>query len=154
MSQPYSTPPGDQPTSANPYEWAPAGAPPTAPGYAYPAPYGHAYPAPVARNNGLAIASMVVSIAAFAVCGGLLGIVGAILGHVARRQIREQGGEGDGMALAGIIVGWIGFAIGLALVAFYIFFIVAVLRRDGGSGNYGDYGDMLATLLAMRPARI
>jgi hypothetical protein len=26
---------------------------------------------------------------------------------VARRQIKERGGQGDGMALAGIIAGWI-----------------------------------------------
>jgi hypothetical protein len=30
-----------------------------------------------------------------------------VLGHVARKQIRERGQQGDGMALAGIIVGWI-----------------------------------------------
>jgi hypothetical protein len=79
------------------------------PGYpqaAYPQP---AYGQPVYVNpnptNGMAIASLVCSLA------GLLTIlsapVGAILGHVARKQIRERGGQGDGMALAGIIVGWV-----------------------------------------------
>ncbi len=57
------------------------------------------------KTNGLAIASLV--------CVARrprhlhLGAVGAIMGHVARRQIRERGEDGDGMALAGIIVGWI-----------------------------------------------
>ena len=32
--------------------------------------------------------------------------VGAVLGHMARKQIRQTGEQGDGMALAGIIVGW------------------------------------------------
>jgi hypothetical protein len=50
--------------------------------------------------------------------------VGAILGHVARRQIRERGEGGDGMALTGIIVGWV--TVGLAalgVLAFVIFFV-------------------------------
>jgi hypothetical protein len=51
-------------------------------------------------TNGLAIASMVVAIMGF-------GPVGAIMGHIARRQIQERGESGDGFALAGIIVGWV-----------------------------------------------
>jgi hypothetical protein len=53
----------------------------------------------------MAIAALVCSLAGFATC--LSAPVGAILGHVARKQIRERGQQGDGMALAGIIVGWI-----------------------------------------------
>jgi hypothetical protein len=29
------------------------------------------------------------------------------MGHIARKQISERGEQGDGMALAGIIIGWI-----------------------------------------------
>jgi hypothetical protein len=38
--------------------------------------------------------------------GFLLGAVGAVVGHVARRRIRRDGGTGGGVARAGIIVGW------------------------------------------------
>ncbi|MGH3662238.1 MAG: DUF4190 domain-containing protein [Micromonosporaceae bacterium] len=106
-----------------------ASAPP--PMYAYPgAPGGYQPPYggyPAGRGtNGMAIASLVVSCAAFFVCG-LLACVGAILGHVARKQIRESGQEGDGMALAGIIVGWIitGLSV-VVLVAYVVFFVWAV----------------------------
>ncbi len=84
------------------------------------------YPQPV---NGLAIASLVVSVVAMAgLCGyglgGYLGIVGLVLGVVARRQIRERGNGGDGLALAGLIVGGIATAIAvlatLALLAFVV----------------------------------
>ena len=51
-------------------------------------------------TNGLAIASMITSILGF-------GPIGAIMGHIARKQIRERGEQGDGFALAGIIVGWV-----------------------------------------------
>jgi hypothetical protein len=88
--------------------------PPTAPPPQLP--YGSPYAYPPARpTNGLAIGSLVTSIAAFFVCGSI-GIVGAIMGHMARRQLRERNEDGDGLALAGIIVGWIGFALSLVMI--------------------------------------
>jgi MFS family permease len=92
--------------------------------------YGYAQPVPVTRQtNGMSIAAMVISIvgAVALVCygfGGLLGIVGAILGHVSRKQIRERGEGGGGMAMAGIVVGWISTAlaviIGGLIVALFV----------------------------------
>ncbi len=35
-------------------------------------------------------------------------VLALILGYVARNQIRHTGQHGDGMALAGIVLGWIG----------------------------------------------
>jgi hypothetical protein len=72
---------------------------------------------------------MVISItaAALLVCygvGGLIGAVGAILGHVSRRQIRERQESGSGMALAGIITGWIATGLGLLFVALLAFFFI------------------------------
>src|SRR5262245_17248339 len=54
--------------------------------------YGYGYGAPMAvrQTNGLAIAAMVVSLASIVMCG-YPAIIGAIMGHVARRQIRERG---------------------------------------------------------------
>ncbi|HEU5109481.1 MAG TPA: DUF4190 domain-containing protein [Micromonosporaceae bacterium] len=104
----------------------PAGAP--APGYGYPV-------VPAQPTNGLAIAAMVVSIlGALGLCGyglgGYLGIVGAIMGHVARRQIRERGEAGDGMALAGVIVGWIAFGIAVIATVLIIIFVVWAANQD------------------------
>jgi Domain of unknown function (DUF4190) len=102
----YPQPPGGwtEPPSTNPYPQP--GAP------AYPPPYGYVAFPPKPPTNGLAIASLVVScVGVLGLCpyglGGWIGTIGAILGHVSRRQIRERGDGGDGMALAGVIVGWI-----------------------------------------------
>lgn len=81
------------------------------------------------KNNGLAIASMVVSLSGivFLFCygaGGILGLVGAILGHVAQKQIRERGEAGRGMALAGIIVGWITLVLGVIIGALLVWLVV------------------------------
>lgn len=65
------------------------------------------------RTNPLAVAAMVSSILTF-------WIVGIVLGHIALRQIRRTGEGGRGMALAGVIVGYVGWALGLVLlVVFY-----------------------------------
>lgn len=77
---------------------------------------------PVRGTNGLAIASLVVSLHALGIPG--VGLVGAILGHVGRRRIAETGEEGDGLALAGIIIGWLSTALWGLLVAFWIVMIV------------------------------
>lgn len=127
---PVSTPPaetGDEPPPGPPPYGVPAGPPPGQPPpgsphvvYAYPMrpPY-----------NGLAIASIAVSCGAIAVCG-LLSVVGAVLGHMARKQIRQTGEQGDGLALAGIIVGYAVFGLFLLFIAAYIGFVVFMVSID------------------------
>ncbi|MGE9269412.1 MAG: DUF4190 domain-containing protein, partial [Verrucomicrobiales bacterium] len=86
---------------------------------------------PVVPNNGMAIASMVcgiVSLLMFFSC--FLGIVCAIpaviCGHAALKQIREyvlpMGGRG--MAIAGLVTGYITLGLTLALV---LVFVVTVM---------------------------
>jgi uncharacterized protein DUF4190 len=83
-------------------------------GYAaQPYPYGYQTPT---QTNGMAIASLVTSCVMLVSCMPLA-VVGAILGHIARRQIRETGESGDGLALAGVIIGWVGLLLPLIFVA-------------------------------------
>ena len=112
----YQQPPvqgyGVQPPPS--YDYGNPGSPYSQPVYPY---------APARPTEGLAIASLVVSCAGvLGLCawgiGGVLGLVGAILGHLARRKIQQTGAAGAGLALAGIIVGWVGTAIGLASAVF------------------------------------
>jgi len=113
--------PNQPPPPSSPYGQQPAGSP-YQPYGAPPSPYG-GYPT-TPQTNGLAIASLIVSIASFFFCCGLTGIAGAIMGHAARKQIKQQNQAGDGMALAGIIVGWAGFGIALAAGIFYVVLVV------------------------------
>ena len=46
---------------------------------------------------------------------GLTGIPAVVLGHVARSEIRRTGERGDGLALTGLVLGWLSTA-GWALV--------------------------------------
>jgi hypothetical protein len=71
-------------------------------------PPGGYYPAPQPPANGLAGASLVCSIIGLLM--PLLLIPGVVMGHVARDQIRAKGQRGDGMALAGLVIGYLGAA--------------------------------------------
>jgi hypothetical protein len=62
--------------------------------------------------------------------GGYLGIVGLVMGVVSRRQIREQGGDGDGLALAGIIIGSIATAIAVIATILIVVTIVSVANAQ------------------------
>jgi len=84
-------------------------------------------PATGSQNSGMAIASLVASILGLTLVPTIGSIIGVILGYMARNQIRDSGGAvgGEGLAQAGIIIGWVG--IGLAVVGFCIALAALVL---------------------------
>jgi len=86
-------------------------------------------PAPVGQQatNGMAIASLVCGLGQL-LAGFPAGIAAIILGHLAQRRIRETGERGEGMARAGLILGYIGTA-GFLLL---ILFIGLVLAHNPG----------------------
>jgi Domain of unknown function (DUF1707)/Domain of unknown function (DUF4190) len=56
-------------------------------------------------------------------------VVAVVCGHLARRQIRKDGDQGDAMAVAGLVLGYIGVAIPLLIVA-----IIAIGVAAGPGG--------------------
>jgi hypothetical protein len=75
-------------------------------------------PQQVARPaiNSMAVAALVCGIGEFFTMG-LTAVPAIVLGHAARRQLRRTGQSGEGMALAGLILGWTGLALLAAAVA-------------------------------------
>ena len=69
---------------------------------------------PAQPTSGLAIGAMICGIAEVFTLG-FAAIPAVILGHLARAQIRQTGERGDGMAIAGLVLGYLGIA-GWALV--------------------------------------
>lgn len=138
-----STPPwGQEPSNQPPPPPNPYGGQPGSPyqPYGAPSPYG-GYPA-TPSTNGLAIASMIVSIGSIVFCCGLPGVAGAIMGHVARKQIREQNQQGEGMALAGIIIGWAAFALALiGIILYVVLIVVGVIASESVDCYYDSDGD-------------
>ncbi len=109
------------------------GPPPSFPPSPYP-PYGQQYGQPYAppaysspKTNGFAITSFVLSLFFF-VCG-IGSILAVIFGHIARKQIRERGEQGSGLATAGLIIGYIG--IGIMALYLVISILLAATTSSG-----------------------
>jgi hypothetical protein len=82
------------------------------------------YPAtvPAAPTNGLAIASMICGFAEI-VTFGLASVPAIILGHLARERIKQTGERGDGMAVTGLVLGYLG-------VAFWVVLFLAIASHS------------------------
>jgi hypothetical protein len=78
------------------------------------------------KTAGVAVASLVCGILGL-ICFGPLGAIPAVIcGHIARSRIRESAGAlgGEGMALAGLILGYV--SIGLMVVMIPMYAAIAI----------------------------
>lgn len=83
-------------------------------------------------GSGLAIASFVTSLATIFVTAGFLSFIGSILGHVSLSKMKKAGStENRGLAVAGIIIGWVSTAIAwIFLIGFIMLIAGAVSSVD------------------------
>ena len=77
-------------------------------------------------TDGMCIASLVMGVGAFLVCPLVFAVLAVIFGYLGRRNVEESRGslEGEGLALAGIILGWINIAIILLFVIVTVIVVV------------------------------
>ncbi len=66
------------------------------------------YAAQPPKTNGLAIAALVSSF--------FISLLGVILGHIALNQIKNTGEGGRGLAIAGLVIGYLGIVVGIIIV--------------------------------------
>ncbi|WP_353826768.1 DUF4190 domain-containing protein [Agromyces sp. SYSU T0242] len=113
-AQPAPPAPPAQPAPAS----QPAPAYGGAPSYATP---------PEQKTNILAIVSLV---SAF-----FISLVAIITGHIALSQIKKTGEQGRGLAIAGLVIGYIGLVVGLIVGIVWI----AVLGAAFSTGSFETY---------------
>jgi len=82
--------------------------------YQPPPPY-YAYPPPRGTNT-MAILALVFAF--------VFSPAAIVLGHIARKQIQQTGEEGDGLALAGLIIGYVFTGLTLLFCVGYMIFVV------------------------------
>ena len=72
---------------------------------------------PAKPSSNMAIASLVLGILGWTIAPGLASIAAIITGHMAKNEIRNSMGQlgGDGMATAGLIMGYANVAIGVCI---------------------------------------
>jgi hypothetical protein len=89
------------------------------------------FPAPVQiKTNSLAIISLICGIGQM-ILWPFATVPAIVLGHVARHQIRRTGENGSGLALAGLILGWIGAGVLLLGILAIVLLLVASTSASG-----------------------
>ena len=79
-------------------------------------------------GSGLAIASFVTSLALVFLSAGFLSFIGAILGHVSLSKLKKAGStENRGLAIAGVIIGWVATALAWIVVIGFFALIAGAL---------------------------
>lgn len=101
-------------------------------------PLGAGYPPPLglqvvgaAPTNGLAVASLILGLAGLFVLPVVAPLLAVIFGHISRGQIRNSGERGGGMAVAGLVLGYLCLA--FAVIGFLIFIVIVVIAAAAAS---------------------
>lgn len=135
----YGAPPGQQQPGYDQYGQQAYGQ--QAYGQQYPPPPGYdqqpgaysGYPqgayAPAPATNTMAILALVLGI--------IIAPLGIVFGFIARSQIKQTGESGDGLALAGIIIGGI---FTLLIVAYFVFIIIFISVMASSIPNFPSTG--------------
>ncbi|HJA61955.1 MAG TPA: DUF4190 domain-containing protein [Candidatus Brevibacterium intestinavium] len=93
---------------------------------------------PMPPTNTLAVVAMVCSIFGVVSSVFLAGIGGIIMGHIARKQIRQTGERGEGMAIAALWVGYIGTALWVLFWAVIVLFYLGMFALIFAAGARGS----------------
>lgn len=126
-AQPYPPYPSSMPYPDAGY--APYPSPYPAPGYSgYPGYYPWMYAPPAPRMSTWALVSMICGAVSIASFQTVLAILAIIFGFVGLSEVKKSYGqvEGRGLALAGLITGFVSLGIGLLIVVLYILYIVVI----------------------------
>ena len=83
----------------------------------------------IPETNIWAIVSLISGILAWVGVFGLGGIAAVITGHIAKDQIRKSSGtmSGDGMATAGLVLGYLNLALALLAVCLLVLVFAGVI---------------------------
>jgi len=102
---------------------------------------------PNPRVNGLAVASLVLGIVWLMWVGSILALV---FGYIARNQIdRSSGAEtGRGMAVAGVVLGWVGVGTLVLIVTLMISGVftmpdMPMMNRPDAGGEFSSNGERI-----------
>jgi hypothetical protein len=90
----------------------------------------HSYPPPQTTSqstNGYAVASLVLGITGLAVLPVIASVLALVFGYMGRNEIDRSGGAqgGRGLAVAGIVLGWVGVAFGFLILLLFLAIISA-----------------------------
>ena len=96
--------------------------------------------APASSTRALAVASLIAGIFSWILMPFIAGVVAVICGHMARGEIKRSNGtlEGDGLAIAGLVLGWINVVLCVLAVAAVVLFFGGLAVLLGWLGMSGQ----------------
>jgi Domain of unknown function (DUF4190) len=97
-------------------------------------------PATSRPTSSLAVISLVAGIVSWLLLPFVAGLAAIICGHMARSEIRSSNGtlEGDGLAIAGLVLGWINVVLCVLTVAAIVLFFGGLAVLLGVLGVSGQ----------------
>jgi ABC-type Fe3+-siderophore transport system permease subunit len=85
-------------------------------------------------GSGLAIAAFVTSLATLFLTAGFFSFIGSILGHVSLSKLKKSGStENRGLAVAGVIIGWVSTALAWLFLIGFILLVVGIASTSDSS---------------------
>jgi hypothetical protein len=85
-----------------------------------------AFPA-TTQTNTMAVVSLATGIASWIVIPVVGGVVAVVTGHIARKEIRQSGEQGDGFAVAGLVLGYLHLAAAALVILLLLLVFFGVL---------------------------
>ncbi len=85
---------------------------------------------PTTRTSTAAIISLIAGILGFVQILPIIGPIGAVIsGHIAKSEIKKSGGmvTGNGLATAGLILGYVMIAVGLCLACIFVLAFAGII---------------------------
>ena len=91
-------------------------------------------------TSSLAVISLVAGIVSWLLLPFVAGLAAIICGHMARSEIRRSNGamEGDGLAIAGLVLGWVNVVLCVLTVAAVVLFFGGLAVLLGVLGMSGQ----------------
>ena len=81
----------------------------------------------------MAVVSLVCGIAAWVICPFVAGLIAVFTGHAARGEIARSGEGGDGLAVAGLILGYLNVGGALIFGVIWLLFVMIFAAAAGGA---------------------
>ena len=88
--------------------------------------------------QGLAVLSMVAGILSLLGCSMFAAIPAIVCGHIGVRQADRGEASGRGMAMAGLVMGYISLAVTVIIVAIYVVFFILLATAGVAAVSMGD----------------
>jgi hypothetical protein len=92
---------------------------------------------PQAKTDPVAVCALVFGVLGLPVCLPFFSIPAIICGHIARKRAKEEAvpSANAGLALGGLIMGYVGFVVMMAVILFYVGIIGFAIATEGAAGE-------------------